>query len=99
MSSQDPRAASGTPSCAPPTLPLAAGNPLSWKLGRRAVADAPLCFALEHARSARTCEVYAATDETVVAVLRSPVGRERHYELRRESLPDTVADSEWTRTA
>ncbi len=96
MSSQDPRA-DGSASHAPPALPLAAGNPLSWKLGRRAVEGAPLLFSLSHARSARMCEVYEATDETVVAVLRSPAGRERHYELLTESVPEGVESSEWER--
>jgi len=95
MSSQDSRAASGTPSCAPPSLPLAAGNPLSWELGRRAVADAPLHSAFEHRHAARTCEIYNVTERTVVVVVRSPVGRERHYELPRATLPDAVSDGEW----
>jgi len=52
-------------------------------------------FSLSHARSARTCDVYEATEETVVVVVRTPAGRERHYELLKESVPDEVGGGEW----
>lgn len=54
---------------------------LSWDLGAELAERKPECARLEHVDSGRDVTVYEATDHTVIARVRTAVGREKFFGL------------------
>jgi hypothetical protein len=90
MSTHGTRGASPESARLPDAVPfgLPALSRLSWELGSRVVADAPLLTEWEHVTSGRTLEVHDVTDNTVVLGIRTPVGRQRFFGAAKEDFEE-----------
>lgn len=76
---------------------LSEAESLSWDLGAELAERKPECARLEHAERCREVAVYAATQHTVIARVRTPVGRETFFGLARSAFRDALASlpSDW----
>ncbi|MFB6072281.1 MAG: hypothetical protein ABEJ88_04860 [Halobacterium sp.] len=71
-------------------LPVDDAQSVSWRLGTELAAEKPECAHLERADGAGSLTVYEATDHTVLARFRTPVGRETFFGLATLDLEDAL---------
>ena len=82
MASREPATGPGPSRAFDPSV----GTTLSWALGRRIIGDEESTRLFERREGRRTLTAYAVTDHTCVVAVRSPVGREKFYEVSRDAL-------------
>ncbi|MFB6121383.1 MAG: hypothetical protein ABEJ68_09740 [Halobacteriaceae archaeon] len=103
MGSHETRRLAGDRSGAAPSCPLpgVAARPLSWELGERIVADDATRrrVTLSDGGGRTTVTVFEATDHTVVVAVRTPVGRQKYYEVPAaavdRAIDEVAADERW----
>ena len=105
MATHAPRDADRDTVDLPPAVPsaLSALTRLSWELGARIIDDGETTVHSEwtHTETPRRLSIYAATSNTVIIRVRTPVGRKRFYGATQSdlesALPELETEPQWRR--